>query len=293
MGRRFKQFEESLYLNKLYYDYYFQAIQEYAISSFKYENMPDTCDVRFLEMAFFKKGAAVFFQEDVTGDFLTLIAVGGSSLDMYGNWARYYGKGAATYRSRDLTPADSVLMFNNMNHTGGWMIADKFARELSEIDRTISVNLRNTRQPKLILCDQNQKESMKQLIMQVDGGYNNIFADKTFDLEAIRVLDTGAPYLVDKLQEEKKEKWSECMERLGIPSNTVNKKERFVTDEILVSQGGTISARNSRLFERQKACDKINEMFGLDLTVDFNDAYLAELQADEEEPEQKEGEAVE
>ena len=71
MGRRFKQFEESLYLNRLYYDYYFQAIQEYAISSFKYEGMPDTCDVRFLEMAFFKKGAAVFFKEDVTGDYLT------------------------------------------------------------------------------------------------------------------------------------------------------------------------------------------------------------------------------
>ena len=62
----------------------------------------------------------------------------------------------------------------------------------------------------------------------------------------------------------------------------VNKRERLITDEVLTNQGGIFASRASRLYERQEAADKINRLFGLNVSVDFNDASQAEIQASDE-----------
>ena len=49
------------------------------------------------------------------------------------------------------------------------------------------------------------------------------------------------------------------------------KRERLISDEVTRSQGGTIAARWSRLHAREMACEKINEMFGLNMKVSFRE----------------------
>ena len=58
-----------------------------------------------------------------------------------------------------------------------------------------------------------------------------------------------------------------CFEKL---LDTV-KKERMITDEVQRNLGGTIASRYSRLFMRQQACEQINEMFGLNISVDYRE----------------------
>ena len=123
-----------------------------------------------------------------------------------------------------------------------------------------------------------KKPNLENLIMQVDGGYNNVYADKALNLDMIKVLDLQAPYLCDKLQQLKTELWTEALTYLGISNSVVNKKERLITDEVMTNQGGIFASRASRLYERQEAADKINRIFGLNVSVDFNDASEAELQ---------------
>ena len=53
----------------------------------------------------------------------------------------------------------------------------------------------------------------------------------------------------------------------------IQKKERLIRDETIRSQGGTIASRYSRLQSRRDACDKINDMFGLDISVNFREDY--------------------
>lgn len=276
-----KQFEESLYDNMVSYRYYISRFRELSISNFKWSGLPDSVNVRFLEQALFDKGCAVFFYEDIMEQYLALWASFTTGFNVYGDWTGYQAKGFNNYLSRRLDSSDSVLIYNNMLHRSTFPIADMYARRLYQLDRTIDINVKNTRQPKLILCDERQRVSMENLIMQIDGGYNNIYADKALNLEMIKVLDLSAPYLCDKIQQLKTDLWNEALTYLGISNSVVNKKERMITDEILTNQGGIFASRASRLYERQEAADKINKLFGLNISVDFNDATQAEQQRQE------------
>lgn len=290
MSRRKRtRFTESAYNNMFAYNYYMQRFRELAISAFKWDNLPETCDARYLEQSLYFNGVAVFFKEDVTGDYLTLNVKAGGKIDMYGNWAQYSAYGRNTYNSRILTKDDSVLIFNNMIHKQSADIARFYALKLYDIDRTIDINTKNARQPKIILCKESQKVTMENLVMQIDGGYNNIFADKELDLESVKVLDLQAPYLCDKLFELKRDIWNEALTYLGISNSVVNKKERLITDEVLTNQGGIFASRNGFLYERQTAAERINKLFGLNIKVDYNDSAAAENQKAGELPAEEQG----
>lgn len=45
----------------------------------------------------------------------------------------------------------------------------------------------------------------------------------------------------------------------------------MITDEVQRNQGGTIASRYSRLEARREAVDKINRMFGTDISVDYRE----------------------
>ena len=45
----------------------------------------------------------------------------------------------------------------------------------------------------------------------------------------------------------------------------------MLSDEISKGMGGVFASRYSRLHARQEAADKINKMFGTNITVEFND----------------------
>lgn len=98
-----------------------------------------------------------------------------------------------------------------------------------------------------------------------------IFGDKNLDLSGIKTLDTTSPYVADKLYDLKTQYWNEALTYLGISNVNTVKKERMITDEVQRNLGGTIASRYSRLFMRQQACEQINKMFGLNISVDYRE----------------------
>ena len=119
---------------------------------------------------------------------------------------------------------------------------------------------------------------MKNIYMQYDGNQPFIFGSKDIDLNNIQVLNTGSPFVADKLQVLKDNIWSEAMTCLGIPNSAMGKKERLVASEAELSMGGTLASRSSRMDMRKKACDEINRMFGLNISVEYNE----DLELDQE-----------
>ena len=81
------------------------------------------------------------------------------------------------------------------------------------------------------------------------------------------MLDTQAPYLLDKLQDYKNELRSELLTFLGINNNNIVKKERLITDEVNANNE-LISIMLDLMYDlRKKACEEINNKFGLNITV--------------------------
>ena len=144
-----------------------------------------------------------------------------------------------------------------------------YAQRIAEIDRTIDVNVMNQKSPKIIRCDDRQRLTFKNLAMQIIGNVYTIMADKNVDLKDIEVIDTTVPFVGEDLDRLKRRYKSEAMTYMGIEGVDTDKKERLIGQEVLRGMGDVEAMRFTRLTERQKAAEQINELFGLDVEVDF------------------------
>lgn len=288
MGRkRDTQFVESAYMNNRTYVQYYNRLTELALSMFEWQNLPKTVDQRFLEMCLFSDGMCVFFEDEVLG-YLGLRCMIGGKLNVYQipTDRRAY---ATNGYQKELDGTNSVIIFNNYLHTNSTLDVEMFSKRLYNLDRAIDVNANAQKTPVLIQCDESQRLTMKNLYKQYEGNEPFIFGSKGLDANGLKVLQTGAPYVADKLYELKTQIWNEALTYLGISNINVVKKERMITDEVTRNQGGTVASRYSRLESRRQACKQINEMFGLDIWVDYREDFQdVEEQKNENEEEEKE-----
>lgn len=288
MGRkRDLQFCESAYMNNRTYLQYYNRLTELAISMFEWQNLPETVDQRFLEMCLFGDGMCVFFQDEVLG-YLSLQCMIGGKLNVYRIPTERKAYATNGYQ-RELDGTNSVIIFNNYLHTNSMLDVEMFSKRLYNLDRAIDVNANAQKTPVLIQCDESQRLTMKNLYKQYEGNEPFIFGSKGLDANGLKVLQTGAPYVADKLYELKTQIWNEALTYLGISNINVVKKERMITDEVTRNQGGTVASRYSRLESRRQACKQINEMFGLNIWVDYREDFQdIEEQQNENEEEEKE-----
>jgi hypothetical protein len=282
MSRKRKTtFWESSLLNNRTYQHYYNRLKELAISMFEWQNLPDTVDTRFLELSLFSTGMAIFFKDDELG-YLALQTMIGGNLDVY-NVPKIRKAYATNGFNMPLSENDSVIIWNNMLRTNCLTDIELFARRLYECDRTIDVNIKAQKTPLAILCDDNQRLTMKNMYAQYDGNEPFIFGSKDLDIKKIQAISTGAPFVADKIMQTKIQIWNEAMTYLGISNVNFQKKERLVTDEVTRNMGSTVSSRYTRLEMRKQACRQINKMFGLNINVEYReDIQVVDSEDDEE-----------
>ena len=127
----------------------------------------------------------------------------------------------------------------------------------------------------LVQGTEKQRLTLLNVYKEYDGNSPVIFGDTNIDLNSLKVLQTGAPYVSDKLYELKTQIWNEALTYLGISNVSFQKRERLISDEVIRSQGGTVASRYSRLTTRQKAAKEINKMFGTNISVDYRENFQA------------------
>lgn len=254
-----------------YYVQYYNRLTELSISMFKWENLPDTIDARYLELVLFGDGNAIFFQDEVMGYLCLRCAIGGQfNVYQVPTMRRAY---AINGYQNQLDETNSVIIYNNMLRTPSTMDVDVFAQRLADLDKSIDMNARAQKTPILIQCDETQRLTMKNLYNQYEGNAPVIYGDKNLNPNGIKVLKTDAPYVADRLYALRTQIWNECLTYLGISNNPYEKGERMITDEVARAQGGTIASRYSRLNARRQACEQINKMFGLNIKCSYREDY--------------------
>lgn len=284
--RRKSNFDESARENNISYLYYYQRLKELSISMFEWKNLPESIDPRFLELTLFEDGQAVFFYDDVLG-YLCLQCVINGKLNVYRIPINRRAFAVNGYQ-KNLTDKDSVIIYNNMIRTNCMMEVQMFARRLWDLDRSIEVNARAQKTPVLVTAPEQQRLSLLNAYKEMDGNSPVIFGDSGLNKDGITVLQTGAPFVADKLYTLKTQIWNEALTYLGISNMNVQKKERLVTDEVVRNMGGTIASRYSRLEARLQACEMINSLFGLDIDVQYREDHdLLDLMDVTEDPDEE------
>ena len=251
---------------------YYEKLTELSISMFDWKNLPDSVDSRFLELSLFGDGMCVFFKDEDMDDYLALRCMIGGRLNVYQipTERRAY---ASNGYNRALDETNSVIIFNNMLHTNSVLDVQIMSERLAEIDNIIMVNAKAQKTPILIVCDEKQRLTMKNLYMKYEGNEPVIFGDSNLNPKAITAIRTEAPYVGDKLIQLKTQIWNEALTYLGISNLNIQKKERLVSDEVVRNQGGVIASRYSRLNARRQAAEQINKMFGLNIEVEFREDF--------------------
>lgn len=255
------------------YNYYFNRLTNIALSIFEWKNLPDTVDPRWLELSIFRNGMCLFFEDPVMG-YLALPCTIGGVLDVYNIPTMRRAYAANGYQAmKDNT--NSVIIYHNYLHDVPVWDLEMFATRLSEYQRTIDVNVNAQKTPVAILVDDNEVTTWKNTYLKWAGNVPFIIGSKALNPNALTVLKTDAPFVGDAIQEMLVQVWNDAMSYLGVSNVNVTKKERLITDEVQRNMGGVLASRYSPLTMRRTAANQINEMFGLDIEVDYREDILA------------------
>lgn len=268
---------ENVALNDASYTAWLYKFLNVALSVYEWEGLPAGIDQRQLEIWLLTRGYAIFFYDPAliedTGKrapegYAVLEGVAYGEWDLYNipNERRVY---APQGFQKSLDETNSVIMFHNQLRTPEIFTYELYARRIAEIDRTIDVNVMAQKTAKVIRCDDAQRLTWKNLAMQYDGNVYTILADKSVDLKDLEVLDLTAPMVSLDLDVLKQRYIAEAFSFAGVESVPPEKRERLVQSEVTGAMGGTEALRFSRLCARQAACEQINELFGLDVSVRF------------------------
>lgn len=292
MGKRKKAFEESLQLNQKTYDYWMRRLTELAVNTIEWTGLPDTIDTRYLEMILCNKGLAVFFKDQELDQYLALNVMISDKWNVYNIPTGREAYAVNGYHNK-LDISNSVIIFNNYLRTPTIIDLEIYARKLYEVDRAIDVNIIGQKTPHIVKCSENQRLVLENLFMNYQGNIPFIFGDKSMNFENLDTIDITTPYVTDKLQIARRQIFNDALTYLGIENNSNEKAERMVTNESISNLGAIEAARKTRLNARQQACDLINKMFGLNVSVKYRVPLTTEIARAEIEMENTEKEVKE
>lgn len=256
-----------------------------AENVFSFSNLLDDEKVKFLDMSFVNhelvcKGSIAWFMDEELG-LLALPFMNIGALDLYGRPTTIQVIGKNGY-TRQLDVGEYVIMYDNMSRIPLIFDVLQYAERLALIQRTIDINVKQQRTPRYWQVTTENKKSVMDALDGIDSMNDTIITYDGIDLGNINLNLSPAPYVTDKLSEEKDKTWNEFLRLIGICNTTYEKKERNIKDEVILSQAGTIASRFTRYNARLDAINKINKMFNMNIEVGYYDGLPTSLKEDSE-----------
>lgn len=258
MSPRRNDFKDAAAASVDLYQFIFSQMRNLALSLYEWEGLPETCNARHLEKVLFYSGLAGFGKDPVLG-WLSLAALPSKRINMYGEAIGYQLNGTGYHKYYPLNKLS--LCRNNLTATPTVWAVDQYASRIAEAIRTADINMKAQRTPILIVCDEKQKLTMKNVYMQFEGGYPVIYGDaKGFSPDSIRALTTEAPYIADRVRDYIKGLWADFFEFLGVNTVGTEKRERLISDEVNANNQSISLAASTGLLTRQESAEKLADM---------------------------------
>jgi hypothetical protein len=261
---------------------YMRILTELAVNRFEWKGLPKEVDPRFLEMTLFNFALSVFFKDtpdtrtnnmpgEATDKFFALQGGANGPINMMQNPTAFRVVGNNFVGRTLKAGTQCVPIWANYVRVPDTDIVTIYAQKLAEFDRTVEINGKNMRNTKILVANENQRLSIANINRQIDEGQSYVSVHGALgDLEFIKALDLGVhPDSVINAHIARTRIWNECMGLLGIENANQDKKERLVSSEVDANNDQTSMMRNVNLNARKQACDIINDVYGLNISVEF------------------------
>lgn len=237
-----------------------------AINQFEWDGLEELgIPEEYVENLLYKFGRATFFMDDLNS-YLCLQSTNSRAVNPYGYPLEYIVTGFNYHKH--ISAEKSVLIRNNKLERPTDEVVRYYAEKLYQISRTCDTNVKLHKLPFLFLTDANTNFTFKAMFDKIDQNEVAIFADRNLDIEnSIKCVQTGAPFILDKMADYKHDVFNDFCTELGINNANTDKRERLITDEVTANNELIKTNLQVRLSEREKACEKINEMFKVNVSV--------------------------
>lgn len=251
-------------MNDLTYASLYNKFKLIAVNAFEWSGLPDGIQERHIERHLFDHGTAIFFR-DPDLSFMCLEAQQGGQLNVYGDplWYRAVGFNYNKKYAAD----DCVIIENTKLRTPTRDYVIFYTNKLTEAERTMDVNIKAVKTPVIVTCDDKDLFTFKAIFNKVDGNVPAIYADRSLNIDSIQALDLKTKFLGLELMDYKKSVEAELLTFLGINNPAVEKRERVIVDEANSNNQLIESFAEIQLEARQRACEAINAMYGLNVSV--------------------------
>lgn len=261
-------------LNARTYTEYFNRFNLIARALFRWNNLPNNMDERWVERFLFWEGAAVFYKDPVFGYMVAKVASAGKY--------NYYNDPVRVkpilpnmpYQGAQLVNGDNcVIIRNNDDMIPTAPTMQFYALKIANIERTIDVNITQQKTPIIVRTSDKQRLSFENALNQRNENEIVIVVDKEMDIgENVKVFNTQAPIVFDKLELQKHMVYNECMTFLGINNANMDKRERVQSAEVAANDNQIAANEDVFLKARKRAAEEINLMFGTNITVERRNA---------------------
>lgn len=251
-------------LNDLTFKVLYNKFRVLACSAHEWQGLPDGIEEKHIERFLFDHGKAIFFK-DPAMSYMCLEAQTSGQLNVYGEPVKWFASGFNYHKVFDADKC--VIIDNNPMRLSTHDIVMFYVNKITEAERTMDVNVKACKTPYIFACDDKDVLTFKSIFGKIDGNVPAIYADKGLNLDAIQVLQTNVKFMGNDLMDYKKSVENELLTFLGFDNLAVDKKERVNLSEANSNNQMTKSFADLQLESRKLACERINEMFGLNVSV--------------------------
>lgn len=242
-----------------------------ACNRFRWENLPEGIESRYIEEALFFHGECAFLEDSFDGVKMkaALPCSPSGSMNVYGESVTFTVTGVGYSKVKPIK--DIVRIQANDDSIPANFFINYYADLINNIEGTMRANLKQQRKPYIIATSKNHELTHKNIQRKMENEEEYIVVDEEITRGAgdvgVSVMKTDAPYILDKLQEFKNDSVSELLTFLGLNNTNSNKKERLVVDEVNVNNSHILMNLDIEYKNRKKACDEINKKFGTNIKV--------------------------
>lgn len=244
-------------------------------SMFTYTGLPDTIPQRILELFLQINGHLCFYKYN---DKLYIYTGGlGGEPDVYYQPTLYTVSNPAQNWSKNLViNKDCVLMRNDSLMLGMLPLYHRYAYHLTENELSLLVSDINSRVIGLISAgDDRTLSSARQYLSDIESGKLGVIGENTF-LDGVKAQPyagtSGRGLMSDLIQYEQYLKASWYNE-IGLDANYNMKRERMTASEAELNGDSLLPLIDDMIRCRREALDRVNEMYGTEIIVDYASAW--------------------
>lgn len=274
------------------FDFVHDLLNDYwkniAINIFEWKGLEEispSLTSEIIEETLFDKGSCLFFKDSNLG-YMALPVAPANQLNVYRKPTKFRAIGNNYTKEYDVD--NSVLIKNNTLKKATFDIVDYYTSKLADIELTKDLHRNAHKMPLVLECTEDTVLTAKNIFKKIHSNEPVIFKNRTRGEGevGVNVLNANVTYINDKLEDDYHNYEARILTALGLDNYVEDKKERVQSAEVESQQEYIISSFRASLNERKKACEAINKMFGLNLSVDYVKAEQIETNKPVDESEE-------